>query len=957
MMGGIRTIRPRLNLGRWSLWRGPPSRALSTYALEMHRAWQRDPASVDASWAAYFASGAGAGEQGVGGEGMDMNVMSLVTGYQTRGHNVADLDPLGMQDADIAVGRMAHLWGAGSDIPAELELETYGYSEADLEREVELNDALMPGYLSSGRTTLGELVAKLKNTYCGTIGFEYMHLQKPEQLKWLRERIEQSPMYQYSPETQTLILDRLSQAHLFESFLQNKYPNEKRFGLDGCEVLIPGMMALIDRSAERGVQAVVLGMPHRGRLSVLANVLQKPCQSIFKEFAGQNETDEGSGDVKYHLGTSTDYRSLCGSDVHISLIANPSHLEAVNPLVEGKTRALQRKSAQQRGEQDERFSRAMSVILHGDAAFAGQGVVYETFGFSQTPSFTTGGTVHIVVNNQIGFTTDPRLSRSTAYCTDIGRAFGAPIFHVNGDDPEAVAFVCELAADWRQTFNEAVIIDIVCYRRHGHNEQDQPMFTQPKMYTHIAKHQCTKDIYGEKLTASGRVDPNHVQELDAKILARLESDFADAPNYDDKPKDWLESRWAGFKRRTQEGEQGVTGVDEEILRKVGLATTEMPAGFTLHKALVRILKARAKTVTDGEGIDFATAEAMAFGSLMLDGNHVRMSGQDVQRGTFSHRHAQLHDQVTEDTYVPLNHLSADQGEFTISNSHLSEYAVLGFELGYSQNRPDQLVLWEAQFGDFANTAQCIIDQFISSGEMKWLRQSGLVMLLPHGYEGMGPEHSSARLERFLQMSDDDPYFFPKINPGTGKQIQGTNWQIVNCSTAANYFHVLRRQLYRDFRKPLVCMTGKYTLRLREATSSIDEMSEGTRFQRVIGEGHGTAAEDDLLPASDIRRVVFCSGKVYYDLLRARKLNSIRDVALIRVEQLCPFPFDFVKEQLDLYAGAEVIWCQEEPKNQGGWQYVRPRIETASKGLGGTDAPRVAKYTGRSTAASTATGFK
>lgn len=888
---------------------------------------------------------------------MDMNVMSLVTGYQTRGHNVADLDPLGIQDADIEVGRMAELWGAGSTTPPELELGTYGYTEADLEREVDLNDARMPGYLSSGRSTLGELVANLKNTYCGTIGFEYMHLQKPEQLKWLRERIEKSPMYQYGPEAQSLLLGRLSEAHLFESFLQNKYPNEKRFGLDGCESLIPGMMALIDRSAEVGVQAVVVGMPHRGRLSVLANVLQKPCQSIFKEFAGQNENEEGSGDVKYHLGTSTDYQALCGSDVHISLIANPSHLEAVNPLVEGKTRAMQRKSAQKRGEQDERFSRAMSVILHGDAAFAGQGVVYETFGFCQTPSFTTGGTVHIVVNNQIGFTTDPRLSRSTAYCTDIGRAFGAPIFHVNGDDPEAVAYVCEMAADWRQTFNEDVIIDIVCYRRHGHNEQDQPMFTQPKMYNHIAKHKSTKDIYGEKLTASGSVAPNYVQELDANILARLEDEFAQAPNYDDKPKDWLESRWAGFKRRTQEGEQGVTGVDAEILRKVGMATTQMPEGFTLHKALVRILKARAKTVTDGEGIDFATAEAMAFGSLMLDGNHVRMSGQDVQRGTFSHRHAQLHDQVNEDTYVPLNHLSPDQGEFTISNSHLSEYAVLGFELGYSQNRPDQLVLWEAQFGDFANTAQCIIDQFISGGEMKWLRQTGLVMLLPHGYEGMGPEHSSARLERFLQMSDDDPYFFPKINPGTGKQIQATNWQIVNCSTAANYFHVLRRQIYRDFRKPLVCMTGKYTLRLREAMSSIDEMSEVTRFQRVIGEGHGAASEDDLVSASDVKRVVFCSGKVYYDLLRARKLNDIRDVALVRVEQLSPFPFDLVKDQLDLYAGAEVVWCQEEPKNQGGWQYVRPRIETASKGLDGTDAPRSAKYTGRATAASTATGFK
>lgn len=456
-----------------------------------------------------------------------MNVLSLVTGYQTRGHNVADLDPLGIQDADLDVGRQAHLWGTGSAVPPELELATYGYSDADLSREVELNSVDMPGYLSMGRTTLGELVENLNSTYCGTVGFETMHIQKPEQLKWLRERIEKNPMSkdQYSAETQKVILGRLAEAHLFESFLQNKYPNEKRFGLDGCESLIPGMMAMIDRFSEQGGQAVVIGMPHRGRLSVLANVLQKPCQSIFKEFAGQNANDEGSGDVKYHLGTSTDYTSLCGSDVHISLIANPSHLEAVNPLVEGKTRALQRKSNTEKGAQETRFARAMSVILHGDAAFAGQGVVYETFGFAQTPSFTTGGSIHIVVNNQIGFTTDPRLSRSTAYCTDIGRAFGAPIFHVNGDDPDAVAYVCELAADWRHAFNEDVIIDIVCYRRHGHNEQDQPMFTQPKMYDHIAKHKFTKDLYGEKLVASGAVSAEYVTELESGILERMEGDF------------------------------------------------------------------------------------------------------------------------------------------------------------------------------------------------------------------------------------------------------------------------------------------------------------------------------------------------------------------------------------------------------------------------------------------------
>eukprot|EP01045_Picozoa_sp_COSAG04_P008713 COSAG04_NODE_489_length_13493_cov_46.923772_6_plen_547_part_00 len=518
-----------------------PAAAMSTYAAEMHRAWSRDPASVDPSWAAHFAGGGQDAAPAAAAPGAasaaDMNVLSLVTGYQTRGHNIAELDPLGIQDADLDVGRMAHLWGTGSSIPPELELETYGYSEADLAREVDLGSSVQSGFVSQGRVRLGDLVEQLKGTYCGRIGFEYMHLQQPEQLNWIREKIEQAPVYDYSPDQQKRILGRLSEAHLFESFLQNKYPNEKRFGLDGGESLIPGMLALADRSAELGVEAIVVGMPHRGRLSVLANVLQKPVESIFKEFAGQNANDEGSGDVKYHLGTSCDYPAPCGSDVHISLIANPSHLEAVDPLVEGKTRALQRKSAQERSsERDaDRFSRAMAVQLHGDAAFAGQGVVYETFGFAKTPSFTTGGTVHIVVNNQIGFTTDPRLSRSTAYCTDIGRAFGAPIFHVNGDDPEAVAFVHEMAAEWRQEFNEDVIIDIVCYRRHGHNEQDQPMFTQPKMYTHIANHKVTKDLYTEQLVAAGSITAEYAQEQDASILGRLEQSFTDALDYEDAP--------------------------------------------------------------------------------------------------------------------------------------------------------------------------------------------------------------------------------------------------------------------------------------------------------------------------------------------------------------------------------------------------------------------------------------
>jgi 2-oxoglutarate dehydrogenase E1 component len=798
--------------------------ASASYVADMYAEWQRDPSSVDPAWATHFETapaqtspGGGAGDEvAMSTQAVQetMGLMSLVTGFQTRGHNMADLDPLGINDADIDVGNQSHLWGTGSSTPPELDITTYGYTEADLEREFELGDRIadvQKGYLSAGKYQLRDLVEQLRSTYCGTIGFEYMHLQKREQLNWIRERVEKFPMYNYDKEMQSTIMTGLMKAHNFEAFLQTKFANDKRFGLEGCESLIPAMLALIDRSAENGVEAVVVGMPHRGRLNVLANVLGKPLEAILKEFAGSKASDEGSGDVKYHLGTSTDYTAPSGNDVHISLVANPSHLEAVNPVVEGKTRALQRKSASARGESDERFSKALSLILHGDAAFAGQGVVYESFAFSQLPAYTTGGTVHIVVNNQIGFTTDPRFSRSTPYCSDIGRAFNAPIFHVNGDDPEAVAFVCMMAADWRHTFHEDVIVDLVCYRRHGkypstthtrlgiigckmvihhayilpcagHNEQDQPMFTQPKMYTHIAQHRPTVDIYTDKLVSSGKHSKEELDEMHKSIMAQYEAAFDNAPSYEEKAGEWLESRWAGFKKHHQEGVQEDTGVDAAILRQVGLGTATVPEGFTLHKALNRILKARAKTVETGTGIDFATAEAMAFGTLMLDRHHVRMSGQDVGRGTFSHRHAVLHDQKTEETYVPLQNLSPDQAQFTIENSHLSEYAVLGFELGYSMNSPQQLVLWEAQFGDFANTAQCIIDQFISSGEQKWLRQSGLVMLLPHGYEGMGPEHSSARLERFLQMSDDDQYVFPEITPGTGKQVQGTNWQV--------YTHIL-----------------------------------------------------------------------------------------------------------------------------------------------------------------------
>eukprot|EP00128_Syssomonas_multiformis_P013834 Colp12_sorted_trinity150504_noHs@20928 len=936
------------------------SGTLGNYADEMYKSWQADPKSVHKSWDVYFSNltkGLPPGaafrppptlvtESFVGAPvnfnaaspddvRLHLAVQSLVRSFQVRGHNNAKLDPLGINHADLQ-----------AEPPMELDLKTYSFTEADLDREFHLGTASHKGFLDPERKPykLRELLSYLQEVYCGTIGVEYMYIPSREQCNWIRERVETDQKYKFSPEERKLIFKRLVEADGFEGFLANKWSAEKRFGLEGCESLIPGMKAIIDTAGALGMENIVFGMPHRGRLNVLNNVLGKPLENIFCEFASELDPDqEGSGDVKYHLGMSNDIVLKDGKKVHLSLVANPSHLEAVDPVVQGKVRA------EQFFKKDDARKKVMSVLLHGDAAFSGQGVVFETFGLSNLPNYTTGGTIHIVVNNQIGFTTDPRFSRSSPHCSDVAKTVDAPVFHVNGDDVEAVVHVCKLAAEWRQTFNKDVVIDIVCYRRHGHNEIDQPAFTQPLMYQKIAAHPPVVNVYAEKLLAEGVLTPAEVDAEKSSFQEKCNHAYEKSKSHKPKMTDWLESKWEGFKSKRQLARIKNTGVPLDTLKYVGNIISSCSPDITLHPGIARIMKARKQTVESGTGLDWATGEALAFGTLLLEGNHVRLSGQDVERGTFSHRHHVLHDQKTEATYTPLHHLSEKQAVYTVSNSSLSEFGVLGFELGYSMTNPNSLVLWEAQFGDFCNGAQVIIDQFISSGEAKWLRQSGLVMLLPHGYEGMGPEHSSARLERFLQMSEDDPDIFPEMAHATRTQIQHNNWQVVNCSTPANYYHVLRRQVHREFRKPLIVMSPKSLLRHRDATSSMEDMAEGTRFRRVI-------FDTQVKTGADVKKNVFCSGKVYYDLLKARQETGRTDIAITRVEQICPFPFDLVKESAELYPNAEIVWCQEEPKNMGSWTYVEPRFFTALA-ASKTHAGVRAKYVGRKPSAATACGNK
>ncbi|CAE6533611.1 unnamed protein product [Rhizoctonia solani] len=938
------------------------------YVEEMYKHWKRDPSSVHVSWQAYFSgldkglsspnafqpppdytgvptAADGAPTLHVGGGALTdhLKVQLLVRAYQVRGHHVADLDPLGVLDADL-----------GNIVPAELELSHYGWTERDLDKKFKLGPGILPHYAIDGtqEMTLREIIRTCEKIYCNTIGFQYIHIPDKAQCDWIRERVEVPKPYNYTTDEKRMILDRLMWSEMFEKFIASKFPSEKRFGLEGCESLIPGMKALIDRSVDHGVNSIVMGMPHRGRLNVLANVVRKPIEAILNEFIGTDDAnDSASGDVKYHLGANYVRPTPSGKRVSLSLVANPSHLEAEDPVVLGKTRALQH------FENDEQsHNTAMGVLLHGDAAFAGQGVVYETMGMAGLPSYGTGGTIHLIVNNQIGFTTDPRFSRSTPYCSDIAKSIDAPIFHVNGDDVEAVTFVCQLAADWRAKYKKDVVVDIVCYRRYGHNETDQPAFTQPKMYKAIEKQPTPLPQYTQALIKEGTFTEQDIEEHRKWVWGMLEKAAAASKEYKPSPKEWLSSSWDGFPSPKELAEENLphraTGVDAEVHKTIGRTISNVPQGFTPHRNLARILSARGKSVEEEKGIDWATAEALAFGSLVLEKYHVRVSGQDVERGTFSQRHAVIHDQETEAQYVPLNNLGSDQAAFKVANSSLSEFGTLGFELGYSLVSPRNLTMWEAQFGDFANNAQCIIDQFIAAGERKWVQRSGLVMSMPHGYDGQGPEHSSGRIERFLQLVDDHPDVFPTPEKMV-RMHQDCNMQIVYPTTPANYFHVLRRQVHRDFRKPLIVFFSKSLLRHPLVKSNLSEMIGETHFQRYLPEPH---PEDVLVSPEQIRRHVICSGQVYYTLLKAREDRGIKDVAISRLEQLSPFPYDLLTPHLDKYPNAELMYCQEEPLNCGAWTYVAPRIRTASNETEHHKGT-YPKYAGRDPTSSVATGSK
>lgn len=926
----------------------------SVYLEELQRAWEVDPQSVDESWDNFFRNfvGQASTSPGISGQTIQesMRLLLLVRAYQVNGHMKAKLDPLGLEEREI---------------PVDLDPALYGFTEADLDREFFLGVWRMSGFLSENRPvqTLRSILNRLEQAYCGTIGYEYMHIPDRDKCNWLREKIETVTPRGYNAERRLVMLDRLIWSTQFENFLATKWTAAKRFGLEGAETLIPGMKEMFDRSADMGVESIVIGMSHRGRLNVLGNVVRKPLRQIFSEFSGGTKPASGefgsytgTGDVKYHLGTSYDRPTRGGKRIHLSLVANPSHLEAVDPVVVGKTRAKQYYS------NDKERKKNLAILIHGDGSFAGQGVVYETLHLSALPNYTTGGTIHMVVNNQVAFTTDPMSGRSSQYCTDVAKALNAPIFHVNGDDLEAVVHACELAAEWRQTFQSDVVVDIVCYRRFGHNEIDEPSFTQPKMYKVIRNHPQALDLYEKQLIEMGQLSKEEIDALHKKVNSILNEEFISSKEYVPNRRDWLAAYWAGFKSPEQLSRIRNTGVKPEILKNVGKAITSIPETFKPHRAVKRVYDQRAQMIETEEGVDWAVGEALAFATLLVEGNHVRLSGQDVERGTFSHRHSVLHDQETGERYCPLDHVIMNQPEemFTVSNSSLSEFGVLGFELGYSMENPNSLVLWEAQFGDFANGAQVIFDQFISSGESKWLRQSGLVVLLPHGYDGQGPEHSSARLERYLQMSDDNPFVIPEMDPTLRTQIQQCNWQIVNVTTPANYFHVLRRQINRDFRKPLIVMSPKNLLRHKDCKSNLSEFDDvqghpgfdkqGTRFKRLIKDQND---HSDL--EEGIKRLILCSGKIYYELDEERQRLQRKDVAICRVEQLCPFPYDLVQRELKRYPNAEIVWCQEEPMNMGAYSYITPRLTTAMTALGRGKYEDI-KYVGRAPSAATATGF-
>ena len=847
-----------------------------------------------------------------------VRAIMLIRAYRMRGHFHAKLDPLGIE---------------AEKNEQELDPRSYGFTEADLDRKIFIDKVLGLEFAS-----LREIVAILQRTYCQTLGVEFMHISSPEQKGWLQERIEgKDKEISFTREGKRAILSKLVEAEGFEKFCDVKFTATKRFGLDGGESMIPALEQIIKRGGALGVREIVIGMAHRGRLNVLSQVMGKPHRAIFHEFKGGSadpDEVEGSGDVKYHLGASSD-REFDQNRVHLSLTANPSHLEIVNPVVLGKARAKQDQNGATRDDR----SMVMPLLISGDAAFAGQGVIAECFGLSGLRGHRTGGSVHFIINNQIGFTTYPRFSRSSPYPSDVAKMVEAPIFHVNGDDPEAVVYAAKVATEFRQKFQIPVVVDMFCYRRFGHNEGDEPAFTQPLMYKKIRSHATTLEIYSKQLVGEGVVTDGEVDKMKADWRSRLDVELEAAQAYRENKADWLDGRWAGLKvaDSSDDPRRGQTGVELGELKDIGNKITEVPEGFHVHKTIQRFLDNRKKSIQENGPIDWATGEALAFCSLMRDGNPVRLSGQDCERGTFSQRHSVLIDQENENRHTSFNHLGGKHARYEVVNSMLSEEAVLGFEYGYSATEPNALTLWEAQYGDFANGAQVVFDQFISSGERKWLRMSGLVCLLPHGYEGGGPEHSSARLERFLQMCAED------------------NMQVANLTTPSNYFHALRRQLKREIRKPLILMTPKSLLRHKRAVSRLDEMAPGTSFHRLLWDDAQSQPDDKtkLVEDAKIRRVILCTGKVYYDLYEEREKRGLNDIYLLRVEQLYPFPMKALVQELSRFKQAEVVWCQEEPRNMGAWRFVEPYIEWVLNNVNAKH--RLPRYAGRPGSASTAVG--
>ena len=835
-----------------------------------------------------------------------IRALRLIRAFRINGHLIADLDPLGISEREY---------------PQELDYKSYGFIESDLEKEI-----FIDGSLGLEKGKLKNIIKILKETYSASIGVEFLHIQQADQKQWVQERIEEvRNKTNFTNEGKKAIYKRLVESELFEQFLDKKFLGTKRYGIEGGEAMIPGIEQIVKQACLSGIEDIIIGTAHRGRLTLLSSVLEMPYKKILSKFQGSlNDPNEvlGSGDVKYHLGVSAD-REFEKKKIHLSLTSNPSHLEAVNPVVAGKVRAKQTLA------KDKTTDKVIGLLIHGDAAIAGQGVVAETFAMSQLRGFKTGGTIHFVINNQIGFTTMPQYGRSAPYCTEIAKMVQAPIFHVNGDDPEAVVHVCRLATEFRNKFKVDVVVDMFCYRRSGHNEADEPSFTQPLMYKAIKKQITTRKKYEKKLIENNTLSEEESRDIVDSFKNFLDKEFESTKNYKPNKVDWLEGTWTGLSTATFDARRGKTSVKEKTLINVAKKIHEIPADFIAHRRIKKIYGDRLTSVIKGKGIDWATSESLALATLLDEGYGVRISGQDVGRGTFSHRHGVLYDQENENRFVPLRHFQNKQGYFEIIDSFLSEFGVLGFEYGYSQVDPKTLVIWEAQFGDFANGAQIMIDQFISSGERKWLRMSGLTMLLPHGHEGQGPEHTSGRLERFLQMCAED------------------NMQIVNCTSPANYFHVLRRQLHRNFRKPLIIFTPKSTLRHKSNVSNIEDYINGSTFHRIL---------TDKLSVKEKRknkRLIICSGKIYFELADHIAKNKIKNLSIIRLEQIYPFPYENFRDELKHYTDAEIIWVQEEPKNMGAWGFVKGRLESVMQ------EAKVKQekifYVGRSPAASPAAG--